>query len=217
MIRQILVDLKKRYVLLQREMHDLKTIKTDMTEIACDAYEIEGVGNLFVMEMDAMQGAMKMESSVITPNVKDLSFCNIDIVKTSESDLCLFEMYKTSLHEEDLSAFETIKEAYKDLPEYDGGEHWYDSMRLSSSIGKKGKAILPEAERMLEECVTVYLKLLEEASECNSDAKKESIREYAERLIKEGGMAVDGLIRMIGIEKTKELIRNYMFDIGEQE
>ncbi|MBQ6560499.1 MAG: hypothetical protein IJL85_06690, partial [Erysipelotrichaceae bacterium] len=161
MKEKILEELKKRYTLTKRDMQNLQKIKKGATNILCDAYEIEGVGNLFLMEMKAMLGMMKMETYVITPFEKDLSFCNIDTVQAMGNDMCLFEMYKTALHDEDLSGFEQIKEKYKDLPEYDGGEHWYDSLRLSSSIGKKGKKIMAEGNAMLEECLMEYLNTLE--------------------------------------------------------
>ncbi len=154
-----------------------------------------------------------METCVITPFKKDLSFCNSDTVQAMGNDMCLFEMYKTSLHDEDLSVFEAIKEKYMNLPEYDGGEHWYDSVRLSSSIGKKGKKIITEGSRMLEDCLMEYLDLLEKAPDCDPEKKKEEVRKYVDRLIAEGGMAVDGLSKMIGLEKATELIRNYMYDL----
>ncbi len=213
MKEKILEELQKRYKLIQKDMQGLEKIKKGTTHVDCDTYEIEGVGNLFLMNMKAMLGAMKMETYVITPFHKDLSFCNIDTVQAMGNDMCLFEMYQTSLRDEDLSGFETLKETYKDLPEYDGGEHWYDSVRLSSSIGKKGKKIMAEGNRMLEECLMEYLDLLEKAPDCDPEKKKEEVRNYVDRLISEGGMAVDGLSKMIGSEKTTELIRNYMYDI----
>ncbi|MBR4462541.1 MAG: hypothetical protein IKS51_08190 [Erysipelotrichaceae bacterium] len=213
MKEKILEELKKRYTLTQKDMQGLQKIKKGTTNIDCDTYEIEGVGNLFLMNMKAMLGAMKMETYVITPFSKDLSFCNIDTVQAMGNDMCLFEMYKTSLHDEDLSVFEPIKEKYKDLPEYDGGEHWYDSVRLSSSIGKKGKKIMAEGNGMLEDCLIAYLDLLEKALDCDPEAKKEEVRKYVDRLIAEGGMAVDGLSKMIGKEETTKLIRDYMYNI----
>ena len=206
-------ELKKAYTLKQREMEDLQKIRTDTAEIACETYEIAEIGNPFLMEMQAMQGAMKMETCVITPFAKDLSFCNIDIVQVTDDDTCLFEMYESSLQEEDLSLFAGLPERYRELPDYDGGSHWYDEFRLPSSLGKKGKQIRKQGEEMLRECLAAYLETLKKAPACDPEAKKAEVRKYADRLISEGGMAVDGLSRMIGKEKCMELIRKYMYDI----
>ena len=154
-----------------------------------------------------------METYVIAPYEKDLSFCNLDTVEAMGNDTCLFEMYQTSLHKEDLSAFMSIKEKYQDLPDYDGGEHWYDSVRLSSSIGKKGKKIMLRSNEMLKDCLMIYLEALKNAPVCDKEAKKEVTRKYVEQLISEGGMAVDGLSKMIGKEQTTKLIKEYMYHV----
>ncbi|MBR0138553.1 MAG: hypothetical protein IJM15_09090 [Erysipelotrichaceae bacterium] len=204
-------EIEKRYTLKPREMGDLKTIKKSVYHFECESYEIEGIGNLFFIDLKAMLGLMKMETAVITPVYRDLSFCNLDTVSAAGNNTAMFEMYKTSLRDEDLSGFEAIREKYAHLPDYKSEPRWYDEMKLSSCIAKKGRKMAEKQQMMLEECLEQYLKELEKAPQCDPQEKIAANRKYADRLVSEGGVAVDSLTKIIGAEKCSELIKNYMY------
>ena len=209
----IIKKLNERYTLEKRNMGDLANIHKGMFNFDSEAYEIKGIGNLFFMDMKAMLGLMKMETAVITPLEKDLSFCNFDIVKAMGNYTGMFEMYRTSIKETDLSAFEEIRKKYNDLPDYQTESRWYDEFKLSSCITKKGKKIDAKTEVMLEECLNLYLDLLAKAPDCDPQEKKEKTAVYVNRLINEGGAAVDSMNKLIGNELTAKLIREFMYHI----
>ena len=209
----ILYKISRLYQLEKKEMGALAHIHKGVYDFSCETYEIKGVGNLFFINMKAMMGLMKMETAIITPLQKDLSFCNYDVVKAMGNETYIFEMYDSSLKKTDLSAFEPIKEKYSHLPEYRTESRWYDALKLDSCIGKKGKKITAEAEKMIEECVDQYLSLLQEASDCDPEAKKAAVAGYVDRLISEGGVAVDSMKKIIGEEKTATLVRQFMYGL----
>ncbi len=152
-----------------------------------------------------------METAVITPVYRDLSFCNLDTVSAAGNNTVMFEMYRTCLKDTDLRGFEKIRERYAHLPQYVSQPRWYDALKLSSCIAKKGKRIMAEGEKMLKECLDQYLTLLEKAEQCDHTEKIAANRTYVDRLISEGGVAVDSLSKIIGRDKCAELIEKYMY------
>lgn len=209
----ILNELKKRYTLEKRDMGDMKNIHKGMYNFDCEAYTVKDIGNLFFIEMKALFSLMKMETTVLTPVNKDLSFCNFDIIKAMGNETHMFEMYRSAIKDTDLSAFNAIKEKYSDLENYETEKRWYDDCRLESSICKKGKKISEKAEAMLKECLDLYLELLDKAEDCDPEAKKEKTKEYVDRLLSEGGAAVDSMNKIIGKEKTAKLVREFMYGL----
>ncbi|MBR4471897.1 MAG: hypothetical protein IKS54_11360 [Erysipelotrichaceae bacterium] len=207
----IINELRNRYSLEQRDMGELKNIHKGMYNFDCEAYTIKGVGNLFFINMKAMFGLMKMETCVLTPIEKDLSFCNIDIIKAMGNETYMFEMYDTCINQTDLSDFDPIKEKYKDLENYETAPRWYDSYKLPSCICKKGKKITAKGEALMKECLNTYLDLLDQVLVCDPVLKTEKNKVYVERLLSEGGAAVDSMNKIIGQEKTGELIRKFMY------
>ena len=73
--------------------------------------------------------------------------------------------------------------------------------------------ISEKAEAMLKECLDLYLELLDKAEDCDPEAKKEKTKEYVDRLLSEGGAAVDSMNKIIGKEKTAKLVREFMYGL----
>ena len=125
----------------------------------------------------------------------------------------MFEMYDTSISKTDLSSFNDIKDKYSHLENYISKSRWYDEYKLDSCIAKKGKKIQKDAENMLEECFDKYLELLDKAQNCDRKEKNKAVKKYVDRLISEGGVAVDSMKKIIGEEKTAKLVREYMYGV----
>ena len=206
-------EISKAYKLIPVDMGELADIKKGLTNFHCETYEIRDIGNLFFIEMKAMFGLMKMNTAVITPVRKDLSFCNFDAVHAMGNDTFIFEMYRTCIEDTDLSAFDTVKEKYRDSADYQAQPRWYDSWRLPAYLAKKGKGKTEEQEQMMKDCLSFYLDLLSRAPDCDPEQKTEKNRAYAERLLSEGGVAVDSMKKIIGEEKTSRLIRRFMYAV----
>ena len=209
----IISKLKENYTLEKRDMGELSRIHKGLYDFNCETYEIKDIGNFFFMDMKAMFGLMKMETAVITPLQKDLSFCNLDVIKAMSNYTGMFEMYRTAISESDVSGFEEIRNRYSDLENYETAPRWYDEYKLPSCICKKGKKIDAKGQALLNECLDLYLELLNKAPECDPKEKKEKVAVYVDRLIGEGGAAVDSMNKIIGPEKTAKLIREFMYHI----
>ena len=213
MIKTELMKQMAKYSPVPKNMGELAEIKKGVYRFSSEAYRLEGIGNLFYMQMSAMFGLMKMETAVITPIEKDLSFCNMDTIAAAGNQTYLFEMYRTCINDTDLSSFAPVHEKYSHLTDSVSGPHWYDSLILPATVGKKGKKIAAEGEAMLKECLAEYIRLLDQAPACAPDTKKEKVAEYVDQLISRGGPAVDSMKKIIGEEKTAKLIRTFMYGL----
>lgn len=214
MLRDYLMDaLQKEYRLQKRDLGSYATINRFVVKFENEAWTVEGAGNLFAMKMTGFFGLIKMETVVFSPENRDLSFLSSDAIHAGETDTVIMEMDRSALHEEDLSAFEVLKERYAHLEDYKAAPRWYDSWHLSSTICKMGKKQTAELEQFARDYIDIYLQELRKAPECDPLEKRAATAEYAQKLIREGGAAVDSMKKMIGDARTEKLVAEYMFHI----
>jgi hypothetical protein len=102
-------------------------------------FHAEGLGSVSEMRAVGFFGLMKMYTLIITPTEKDMPLYSYDRVLAMGNDTLIFELYDTLLGETALSGLEKVKDTYKELPTHDLGKHWYDEIKLSVSLSKKGK------------------------------------------------------------------------------
>ncbi len=176
------------------------------------AFEAEGLGHVSVMKASGFFGLMKMDTLMIVPLHKDMPLLSYDRVLAMGNDTLIFELYDTFAGKQDLASLADAKQMYRDLPDHDLGEHWYDSIKLPESLSKKGK----KAHRArFDDCVAAYTKafaaLCGQAPEADEALKREKASVYVEGLLTNGGPSTDVFIKGIGKEKTQELFRKVLF------
>ena len=98
------------------------------------------------------------------------------------------------------------EKAGKEIARKTFGRLLEDTRKVSSWLAARG-------EEMLEEHLNEYLRLLAQAPACDPGEKRERNRRYVDRLLAEGGAAVDSMKKLLGEEKTDRLIRRFMFDV----
>ena len=105
------------------------------------------------------------------------------------------------------------KPKFAELPDRDPGEHWYDSIKLASSISKKGKK--KHTDRLHSLAHKHFDAYIESTGVSVSDkAKKlEKAAVYVDGLLKNGGPSTDVFKKSLGEEKTAQLFRNVLFGI----
>jgi hypothetical protein len=160
-----------------------------------------------------MMGLMKMDTLIINPTEIDLPLYSYDRIFAMGNDTLIVELYDTTLIE--FSEKEMLKvkakEEYTAIPERDPGEHWYDSIKLFSSISKKGKKKhLPLMTSLTDQHFEAYISSkVSRVSE--KAAKQDKTRIYVNGLIEKGGPSTDVFKSAIGEDKTRELFENILF------
>lgn len=213
MVETILKTTEQRYQVIERDIGEYKRIKKNGFDFEIHSYEIEGVGYCSLIKMKAMLGLMKMETFVLNPTDKDVPLFSFDLIKVMGNLTLLLEMYDTRIKKEgDFPEIAQIKEEYASLPDHDLGEHWYDYMKLSTSLAKRvKKKYSKEIEELIVKYFDKYLMALDGGESSVKSSKQAISDEYVKGLFANGGPSTDQFIKLIGKEKAEELFGNYVF------
>ena len=211
MTNKLLELIKTRFPLTQLSVGEFANLKASGMKFTVQAYKAEGLGHVSVMRAKGFFGLMKMDTLIINPTQLDLPLYSYDRIYAMGNDTLIVELYDTLLGNSPIESLEEIKSAYSDLLERDPGKHWYDSIKLTESISKKGKkAQTPKFDELTMEYLARYLSV-----DCNpvSDVKtkKEKASYYVEGLLNNGGPSTDVFKKSLGEEKTAKLFREVLF------
>lgn len=211
MIEYALKALRNRYTVTEREIPEYSRVESNGMTFYINAYEIAGIGNFSTVRMDAMMGAMKMDTVVLTPLAVDAPMFSYDRILAMGNDTLLTELYDTCLQASDVSALQAVKDSYAFLPDNDLGTHWYDDLKLSPSLSKKGTDTAETFRQLQEAYFDAYLDLLASSSACTPEEKRKKTAAYVDGLFTNGGPAADNWKRMIGEGPAKEMFAKYIF------
>ena len=123
------------------------------------------------------------------------------------------ELYDTTLADFDENKLLEVKarEKYSSIPERDPGEHWYDSIKLSSSISKKGKKAHQNLMVSLADQHFESYLASDSAPVTDKAAKLGKTRVYVNGLLEKGGPSTDVFKKNIGEVLTKQLFEEILF------
>ena len=203
--------LENTYGLISRNLSEYACIRKNGMKFEISSFTITGIGNMSVLTMSAMLGLMKMETVIITPLEIDAPLFSYDRIRVMGSDTLLLELYDTQLTPFDDASLIKIKNQYKALPPYETGEHWYDPLKLSSCIAKKGKHVDESYQALCHSYADEYFRLIKNAPVCNRTEKQKKVKTYVDGLLTQGGPSTDQFKKMIGTEKTTELFSRFIF------
>lgn len=213
MTNKILDILKTRFTLTPIDAGDMATLKASGMTFKVEAYVAEGLGHVSVMRAKGFFGLMKMDTLIINPTELDLPLYSYDRILAMGNDTLIVELYDTLVGNYSENGMKAVKEEFASLPERDPGEHWYDSIKLPSSISKKGKKITSELDKMTLEHFKAYLSSSDIPVE-DTESKKEKAAVYVNGLLEKGGPSTDVFKKQLGIEKTTKLFREILFGIS---
>ena len=212
MTSKLLGILKEKYPLTPIDAGDMATLKASGMKFSVEAYKAAGLGHVSVMRAKGFFGLMRMDTLIIDPTDIDLPLYSYDRILAMDNDTLIVELYDTVVGEYSDAELMAVKEKFAALPERDPGEHWYDSIKLPSSISKKGKKITAELDEMTLDHFSAYLASSSEPV-ADSEAKKEMAAVYVNGLLEKGGPSTDVFKKELGVEKTAKLFREILFEI----
>lgn len=211
MTEKLLRMIGERYALAEQNVGDMAKLKAGGMTFTVKAYKAEGLGHVSVMRAKGFFGLMKMDTLIINPTEMDLPLYSYDRIYAMGNDTLIVELYDTLSEQCDLSKLNEIKASFCDLAERDSGEHWYDSIKLSESVSKKGKK---KQETRFDELATEYSNAYLSASAkkvSNAEEKQKKACLYVEGLLENGGPSTDVFKKHLGKEKTAKLFREVLF------
>ena len=211
MTNQLLTLIRNRYPITQLDTGDMGTLKANGMKFTVEAYHSHGLGHISIMRASGFFGLMKMDTLIINPDQVDLPLYSYDRIFAAGNDTLIVELYDTMVTPLDLSALESVKTKYTALAERDPGVHWYDSIKLSESISKKGKkADTSKLDDLTLDHFKAYLNVNPPVV-TDVGAKHRKAYGYVNGLLEHGGPSTDVFKKALGVEKTTELFEKHLF------
>ena len=139
MTSRLLNIIKGSFPLTEIDCGEFARMKVSGMNFEITAYTAKGLGHVSEMRASGFMGLMKMDTLIINPRDVDLPLYSYDRIFAMGNDTLITELYDTILGDYSDESLIKVKESYTDLAERDPGEHWYDEIKLPSSISKKGK------------------------------------------------------------------------------
>ena len=204
-------DCNLRFRLSELDIGDYSDIRSRGMSFHSRVFDAEKAGRLFVMDMKAFGGVMRMETAVFTPLCLDGPIFSADDVEAFGRSTLVLELYDTTASHPDFHELESVNKEYSDLPSYDPGDHPYHSMRLPVSAYKKGRGIKSKVCAMAEAYSDLYFRCLQSCAAIDPTEKKERNAVFVKSLLQNGGPAVNQFKAMIGEDRTEEFLTKYMF------
>lgn len=211
MTAKILEKISEKHALTAIDVGDFAELLASGMKFKVEAYYAEGLGHVSVMRASGFFGLMRMDTLIINPTELDLPLYSYDRIFAMGNDTLIVELYDTILGEYSEDGMKAEKAKFASLPERDPGEHWYDSIKLGSSISKKGgKRDTAGLDELTLSHFDAYL-ASSSVTVNDGDAKREKASVYVEGLLEKGGPSTDVFKKALGIEKTSELFRRVLF------
>ena len=213
MKNKFLQIIKKNYTLIPIDVGDMAVLKAKGMKFTVEAYQAEGLGHISVMQAKGFWGLMKMDTLIINPYERELPLYSYDRIYAAGKDILIVELYDTLSGDYSEDALIEIKKQYGDLAERYPGEHWYDDIKLQSSISKNGKKT--QSHRFDELTLRHFEAWLADSREVKNRAvKQQKTSFYVEGLLKNGGPSTDVFKKELGHESTEILFRKFLFGIS---
>jgi len=212
MTNKLLKSIGESYPLTEQNVGSFGKLKANGMTFSIRAFRAEGLGWVSVMTAKGFFGLMKMDTLIINPTEADMPLLSYDRVHAMGNDTLIYELYDTVTGNTDLKAVAELKEAHASLPEHDLGKHWYDDIKLTESLSKKGKkAHTPAFDALTEGYMDAYLTCCKNAPSCDAAEKRKKGSVYVEGLLTHGGPSTDVFKKALGEEKTAQLFRYVLF------
>ena len=212
MTDKLLNAIGNAYPLTEKDVGNFKSLKASGMKFSIRAFEAAGLGSVSVMTAVGFFGLMKMDTLIITPTKIDMPLLSYDRVLAMCNDTLIYELYDTYVEKAELAAVAEVKAEHNALPDHDLGEHWYDSIKLTESISKKGKKMhTVPFDVLTKNYMDAYLADCAKAADSEESIKREKASVYVEGLLSHGGPSTDVFKKALGDEITAELFRKVLF------
>ena len=211
MTEKLLSMIAKRYALTELNIGDMAKLKANGMTFTIKAYTAKGLGHVSVMRAKGFFGLMKMDTLIVNPKDIDLPLYSYDRIYAMGNDTLIVELYDTLSGNCDLSQLDDVIRRYTDLDERGPGEHWYDSIKLPSSISKKGKKSKSKRlDQLTAEHFSAYFES-GKTQDVDVDKKNRKSADYVDGLLTNGGPSTDVFKKNLGTSKTSVLFKNVLF------
>lgn len=211
-----LKKLQQKYEVREADLGEDAQLKKAGMKFDLRSFEVSNVGHFFIMNMSGMLGAMKMETVVLAPEFRKLPLVNIDFVAAMGKNTILAEYYdmeNIGLPQGYAEKLAEIKNADRAIEDNPLGDVWYNKYLLEGSYRKEGKKLAEHFRQVGEKHIDLLMEMLEAAQPADPEHMREIALSFAQKLLDEGGPAVNSFVKLFGREKTEKIVKECMYGI----
>lgn len=180
-------------------------------------YEIEDIGNLSVMTVNA--GVMQMATIVFSPYEKDLPLMSCDYMYMLSTRKAYIEFYDLVTEKDDeylswMTRYKDEAKKYDDIESVSASSGWYDYLITTAIYKSAGTKDDEKLRLLLGDEMDIYLSQAssyEKLTDEETEKKAGMIKEYSDRLIDEGGVSTSFFKKALGEDKTRGFFDQVFF------
>lgn len=210
----IIDSIKNNYSLEEMDCGEFKKMKISPMHFNLESYKANSLFNVSYLSGKALFGFMKMTTIIITSNVIDIPLFSYDRMKIGKKDICIFEIYDTSINKKDYPELVKIKSKMLNYPIYKTETPTSDKINVKYSFAVVTKE-KNKFDPIIDELYLEIIKIINNSVPCDKGKKREFNESFVSELISKGGPSTNLFKKKIGEEKTKELYYKYLFFIEE--
>ena len=160
------------------------------------SYKIENVGYLAILSCNF--GFLQVFSFHLSPYIKDFPILIIDYMHIFGFRNVLYEAYNTIINKDNnilknfVNEFEKIKINYSDINDWELSPQWVDKKMIINMIKKGNDSQDNRFISIFSDVIEIYMNNIIKMPKLVGDSKNKKeliIKEFAEQLVKNGGMA----------------------------
>ena len=191
MIYTMLEEIKNRYKCKKVNIGVFAKVRAEGATMCIEAYDVEGIGRVAMMEMYGFLKRWKAQSFFITPLDKDAPVFYMHRHGRKGNDVLKIEIIDTWLKRVELAELNAVKEKHSNVTEVEDKEEWYEDMKLPQTTLKRvPKAESATLDMVAEDYFHAYLQEVEKSKTCERMEKKQKVMKLIKGLAEESGMAI---------------------------
>lgn len=191
MVQKMLEEIHKMYQCQRVEIGVFDTVKAEGCTFHTEAYDVQNMGRVTIIEMTGFLKLWKAQSIAITPLDKDAPIFYYHRHRRKGNDVLKIEIINTWLQRRALEELSVVKEKYNNIPDVEDKEEWYEEWKLPQTMLKRVKKEEAEAlDNLAAEYFHAYMKEVKKSKDCERIEKKEEVEKLAVGLAEQSGMAI---------------------------
>ncbi|MBR0483885.1 MAG: bilin reductase [Oscillospiraceae bacterium] len=215
-----LETLRKYYTVTERTVpEEFRKMDIQNMHFEVQQYDVAGVGNLLLMKCTDSE-IFQMDSFVLTPYFKNLPLFTTDYMYNGENRSYINEIYdvvdyQDALYLSYIEKFKANDQKHTELRNMPPHPGWYDAIRPVCTAKLTKPVDDDENMQIFAEHLATFIEMEQNTpafSEKEAYQKKwKCNKDYADRLVEEGGISTDVFKKALGAETAKRFFSQVFF------
>ena len=164
-----------------------------------------------VLNIRAMLGVVSAEMLILSPTVKDAPCVLAGFLHSVGRDTLHMEALNTQLTPIVPAPLMEVRAAHPQPADHVSSLNWYEELKLPGCVCRSLKPSDKEAKSLFDDWLGAYLRMLEEAPDCDRDEKRQHSEALVKQFILQENDSVRQVYNMLGREQTQQILLTAFF------